>query len=95
MRQWMQRWRKIGYRQLWRLHYGGAHEGDKGCEREYRFLVEVSSSWRNAYESERSLLLEAEQLLRDNAVEPPTEKRTREFAERMKARSTARGIEQN
>ena len=82
---WLQRWRKIGYRELWHLHYGGAHEGDKGCEREYRFLHEVLGGWKQAESNTRSLLLEAEQLLRDNGIEPPTAKRWREFTEKVNA----------
>ena len=75
MSTWFRRWRNIGYRELWYLHFGGAHEGDKGCKREYDFVVEVTSGWRHAYESERSLRLEAEQLLEAHHIEPPTHKR--------------------
>jgi hypothetical protein len=75
---WLKRRRKTGYRKLWYLHYGGYHEGDKGCKREYDFLLEVMGGWKDAFESERSLRLEAEGLLTANGIEPPTEKRWRE-----------------
>ena len=79
---WFKRWHNIGYRELWHLHFGGAHEGDKGCKREYDFLLEVTSGWREAYLSERSLCLEAEGLLQEAGIEPPTEKRFREVTEK-------------
>lgn len=79
---WLKRWHKIGYKELWHLHYGGAHEGDKGCEREYDFLLEAMSGWKDAYRSEQSLRLEAEELLRENGIEPPLDRRFREVAER-------------
>ena len=47
---WLRRWHKIGYRELYYLHFGGAHEGDKGCEREYNFLLEGMSGWKDAIE---------------------------------------------
>ena len=81
--EWFRRWRRHGYKKLWYTHFGGSHEGDKGCDREYRFLLEVTGGWRDAYESERSLRLESETLLRDNGIEPPTDKRDREWKERM------------
>ena len=80
---WFQRWRKIGYRELWYLHYGGAHEGDKGCQREYDFMLECTSGWRDAFQSERSLRVEAEQLLIENGIEPPTVQRHRLLMERL------------
>ena len=86
VKEWYARWRKIGYRQLWHLHYGGSHEGDKGCRREYDFLLEVSSGWKEASRSERSLRLEAEELLIENGVEPPSERRSREFQEKRERR---------
>jgi hypothetical protein len=70
--EWFKRWRQIGYRELWHLHLGGAHEGDKGCQREYDFMLEVTSGWREVAESERSLRVEAEELLLANGIEPPT-----------------------
>jgi len=63
MRLWLKRWRQIGYRKLWYLHYGGYHEGDKGCRREYDFMLSVTSGWKHAYETERRLRLEAEEKL--------------------------------
>ena len=81
---WLKRWHKIGYRKLWYLHYGGYHEGDKGCEREYDFLLEVMGGWKGAFEDERSLRIEAEQVLIENGIEPPTEKRWRELQVRLK-----------
>jgi hypothetical protein len=87
---WIKRWKKTGYRELWHRHYGGAHEGDKGCDREYNFMLEVTSGWRDAYQSERSLRLEAETLLRDNGIEPPTDKRDRQFIETMEANKARR-----
>jgi hypothetical protein len=83
---WFKRWRKIGYRELYYRHFGGAHEGDKGCDREYRFLLEVGGGWRELSESERSLRLEAETMLREAEMEPPTDRRDREWRERMEAR---------
>lgn len=83
---WIRRWRKIGYRRLWFTHYGGAHEGDKGCQREYRFMMEILSDWRSAFESERSLRLEAEEFLRLAGVEPPSAKRDRLLQERLAER---------
>lgn len=80
---WLKRWHKIGYKELWHLHYGGAHEGDKGCQREYDFLFQIMSGWKGAYESERSLRLEAEEVLKSNGIEPPIERRFREVVERQ------------
>lgn len=82
---WWKRWRSIGYRELWHLHFGELHEGDKGCEREYEFLLEASNGWRIAYDHSESLLLEAEQLLKSNGIEPPREERRRRFAAQYKA----------
>lgn len=81
---WLKRWRKTGYRKLWYSHYGGAHEGDKGCEREYTFMAEIASAWHQAFENERSLRLEAEQLLRDNFIEVPAERRNAELLARLR-----------
>ena len=88
--EWAKRRKKIGYKELWYLHFGGAHEGDKGCEREYGFLVEVTSGWRHAFESERSLRMEAEELLHEHAIGVPTERRDREWKEGLAARQSAR-----
>lgn len=79
---WIKRWHKIGYRKLWYTHYGEG-EYHKGCYREYRFLLEVSGGWKNAFESERSLRLEAEGLLQEAGIEPPVDKRFREIMERI------------
>ena len=81
--QWLRRWRKVGYRELWHLHYGGAHEGDKGCQREYKFMLEVTEGWHDAFKSERSLRAEAEQLLIDNGIDPPSDVRYRRLMERF------------
>lgn len=86
---WWKRWHKIGYRELWYLHFGGAHEGDKGCKREYDFMLEITSGWQNAFQSERSLRLEAEEMLTDAGIEPPTARRGRELAARLAARRAA------
>lgn len=83
MRKWLRRWRYIGYRQLWHLHYGGAHEGDKGCQRRYDFMLEVTEGWHHAFQSERSMLQEAEELLIGAGIEPPIEARHRRFMERI------------
>jgi hypothetical protein len=88
MFKWIKRWKKIGYKELYYLHFGGAHEGDKGCKREYNFLKEVLGGWKSAYEDEKSLLIEAENLLRDNNIETPKEKRRREFLEEMSKKET-------
>jgi hypothetical protein len=80
---WLKRWHEIGYRKLWYLHFGGYHEGDKGCEREYNFLAEVTSGWHHAFDSERSLRAEAEQMLREGGIEPPSDRRLRELRERL------------
>lgn len=79
---WIKRWRKIGYRNLWHLHFGGLDEGDKGCQREYIFLAEVTSGWHHAYQTERELRVEAEKILADNGIETPTEKRRKLLKER-------------
>jgi hypothetical protein len=79
---WFKRWRKIGYRKLWHLHFGGYHEGDKGCRREYDFMLEVTSGWRNAYQTERELRVEAEKMLTDAGIEPPTDRRIRLIKEK-------------
>ncbi len=84
MTKWFKRWRRIGYRELYYRHFGGAHEGDKGCDREYHFLLEITSGWQHAFSAERSLRLEAEQALRDNMIEVPTEVRTAALMERLK-----------
>lgn len=86
MSKWTGRKKKIGYKELYYLHFGGAHEGDKGCDREYNFLIEVMSGWKGAYEDERSLRIESDNLLRENGIEPPTEKRFREIMEKISAR---------
>jgi len=39
--------RKHSYKQLYRMVYGGEHEGDKGLLREYNFMLEVLSGWRS------------------------------------------------
>ena len=82
---WWQRWRKTGYRELWYRHYSGAHEGDKGCEREYNFMLSATSGWRESSHAERSLRLEAEAALREAGIEPPSDKRDRQWRERMEA----------
>ena len=79
---WLKRWHKIGYRKLWYLHFGGYHEGDKGCKRDYDFMVEIFSGWRDAYVTEKGLRVEAERLLTENGIESPTEKRSRLLKER-------------
>ena len=87
MSKWIKRWKKIGYKELYYLHFGGYHEGDKGCKREYNFLIEVMGGWKNAYDDNRSLLVEAEALLRENDIEPPTDKRMRELKGRLSKRN--------
>ncbi len=82
MLEWFKRWHKIGYRRLWYLHFGGYHEGDKGCEREYRFMLEITSGWHHAYQTERELRVEAEKLLTDAGIESPTDKRMRLLKEK-------------
>lgn len=84
---WLKRWRKIGYKELWYLHFGGAHEGDKGCRREYDFLLEVTSGWHHAYESERSLRIEAEQMLVEHDIEPPMVARRKVWQDRLVKKS--------
>ncbi len=85
---WFNRWRKIGYRKLWYLHFGGYHEGDKGCKREYDFMLEISGHWRHAYETERELRVEAEQMLTDAGIEPPATKRQRLVMARFKKKDS-------
>ena len=85
---WFKRWHKIGYRELWSRHFGGAHEGDKGCEREYQFLLEVMGGWKHAFEDARSLRIESDELLKENGIESPTDKRYRELMERLKEKRT-------
>ena len=90
MIQWIKRWHRIGYRELYYRHFGGAHEGDKGCDREYRFLIEVTSGWKHAFESERSLRLEGEEFLIAAGIESPVNKRDREWKERMTKREASK-----
>ena len=78
---WWKRWRKVGYRKLWTIHFG--NEWHKGCEREYNFMHDVLGGWREAYDHTKATLHEAEELLRQNGIEPPTDKRKRELNEHL------------
>ena len=42
----------------------------------------VTSGWRNAYQTERELRVEAEKMLTDAGIEPPTDRRIRLIKEK-------------
>lgn len=91
-KEWSERRKRISYKELYFLHFGGPDEGNKGCEREYDFLLFIASGNRQMAESERTLRLEAEKLLRDHGIEPPSDRATRELNELMSARVTKRKL---
>lgn len=51
MLKWYKRWRRIGYRELYNIHFG--NEWYKGCARELRHAYEVAGNWHDAYDRER------------------------------------------
>ena len=82
---WIKNRRKYSYKKLYEEVYGDGYY-NKGLKREYNFLSSICSMWASEVKRISPLLLEAQDLLKENGLETQSMKASREILEKYEAK---------